>query len=87
MAAPHVHGLARISAAIVGAPVAMMLVMLAAGATLPLPADARLFAFSFLGLPAVAAAPCLALLARSGRAAWIGTAAVCIPSAAILVLV
>jgi len=84
--AVHVHGPGRITAAILGAPAAALVATLAICGALPFPGDAKLLAFTFAGLPAVALAPCAALLARSGTRAWIGVMSVFTAGAALLVV-
>lgn len=72
--AVHSHGTGRITAALLMAPAASVVLLLGAVAVLPLPADVQTLIF-FLGLaPAVTVASCLALLSRSGLRAWAGSA-------------
>jgi hypothetical protein len=84
MAAPTRPGPGKITAALLGAPAAALLASLVLCSLLP-PPDWRLFLFVFAGLPAIAAAPCLVLLAKDGLRAWIGVAAVAIPCTLLLV--
>ncbi|AKQ63764.1 hypothetical protein A176_000676 [Myxococcus hansupus] len=86
MAQKHEHGAARIGAAVTAAPAAAVLATLALMAVLPAARDARYLLAQLLALPAMVAATCFALLARSGTRAWVGSALVAAVSAAILVL-
>lgn len=82
----HVHGPGRIAAALSGAPGAAVLATLALAAVLPVSGDARLLVAMLALLPAVATASCLALLARSARRAWGGSALVAAVAGVVLVL-
>lgn len=84
--AAHVHGAARIAAALTGAPGAAVLATLALAAVLPVSGDVRLLVALLAVLPAAATAACLALLARSGARAWVGSVLVAAVSAVVLVL-
>ncbi|AEI64971.1 hypothetical protein [Corallococcus macrosporus] len=86
MAQKHEHGAARISAAVTVAPAAAVLATLALAAVLPASLDVRYLLAYLVALPAMAAAACLALLARSGARAWAGSALVAVVSSVILVL-
>lgn len=79
-------GLGRISAALLGAPSAALLVALVLGSVVPLSGELRLLLFTFVGWPAIALSPCLALIASNGARAWMGVAAVVAPCSALLVL-
>ncbi len=84
--AAHVHGLGRISAALVAAPAAGLLASLAAAAVLPASPEIRLLTWALAGFPAAAAAPCFALLAKSGARAWAGSAVTAAAAGLALVL-
>lgn len=86
MAQKHEHGAARISAAVTVAPAAAVLATLALVAVLPASVDVRYLLAFLVALPAMAAAACLALLARSGARAWVGSAVVAVVSSVVLVL-
>jgi hypothetical protein len=76
MAKAHVHGVGRISAAVIGAPLAATLALLGLCALLPAGPDVRLLAFELGAVPAMVAGASAALLAASGRRAWLGSVAV-----------
>ncbi|MFP2930121.1 hypothetical protein ACLESO_33975, partial [Pyxidicoccus sp. 3LG] len=63
-----------------------VLASLALAAVLPVPGDVRLLVAILAVLPAAATAVCLALLARSGVRAWVGSVLVSAVAAAVLVL-
>ncbi|PTL84459.1 hypothetical protein [Vitiosangium sp. GDMCC 1.1324] len=86
MARKHEHGAGRISAAVSAAPGAAVLADLALATVLPLPGDIRLLVALLAAAPAIVLAVCLALLARSGPRAWLGSVVVGAASAAVLVL-
>ncbi len=86
MAQKHEHGAARIGAAVTVAPAAAVLATLALVAVLPATRDVRYLLAFLVALPAMVAASCLALLARSGARAWAGSALVAAVSSAVLVL-
>ena len=79
-------GAGRLSAALVGAPVAALLVALALAAGLPVRGEVRLLVAELLPFPLMAAGACAALLGRSGPRAWAGCALVSALAAAALVL-
>lgn len=70
----HTHGAARISAAIVGAPLAAVLVALALSAKIPAESDIRLLIGEISVFPLIIFGSCAALLSRSGLRAWGGCA-------------
>jgi hypothetical protein len=83
MAARPVHGAGRLSAAFLAAPAAALLATLAVAAALPARGDVRMLVGLLLAFPALAAAPCLALLARSGARAWLASGLVAAVSLAV----
>jgi len=84
--AAHTITRGRMLAAIFAAPAAGLLATLAIAAVLPLAVEVKALVFALVGFPAAAAAPCLALLARSGARAWAGSAATAAAAALALVL-
>lgn len=83
----HTHGAGRITAAVLGAPVAAILATVAAAAGLPFDSDVRLLVAELATVPLMVAGACAALLSQSGRRAWAGCACVSMLAAALLVLV
>lgn len=81
------HGTGRVTAAIVGAPVAAILVTVAAAAGLPFDSDVRLALAELATLPLMIIGACAALLSRNGMRAWAGCALVSALAAAVLVFV
>lgn len=77
-------GVGRISAAVLGAPVAALLLSAALPALVPAPSDVRYFVACVAVAPATAAAPCFALLSKSAGRAWGGSLAVSALSALVL---
>ena len=67
------YGWGRLSAAILGAPVAALLIALAVPKLLPTSSDLRYLAACVAIVPLMAGAPVLALSSRSGGRAWAGT--------------
>lgn len=67
------HGAGRITAAIVGAPLAALLAAGAVPKLIPLSSDARYFVAVILVVPAMTVAPWFALSARSAVRAWSGS--------------
>lgn len=66
------YGAGRLTAAILGAPVAGMLVAVALPALVPTSSDLRYLAACIAVVPLMAGAPVLALSARTGARAWAG---------------
>ncbi|MCP3097918.1 hypothetical protein LZ198_03400 [Myxococcus sp. K15C18031901] len=73
-AARHRPGVSRLLAAVLGAPLAALLVSLALPAVVPASSDVRYLAACIVVIPLMAAAPCAVLLARSTARAWGGIA-------------
>ncbi|NTX16341.1 hypothetical protein HUA76_36785 [Myxococcus sp. CA056] len=59
-------------AAVLGAPLAALLVSVALPAVVPASSDVRYLVACIVVIPLMAAAPCMALLARSAARAWAG---------------
>lgn len=86
-AAPErVYGLGRLAAAVIAAPLAALCAALAAAAIAPASDDLRLVIGTLGAVLGVAAAPCLALLARSARRAWCGSILIAAVSCALVLL-
>lgn len=68
-------GWARAACAVLGAPAAGLLVVLALGRWLPTSDTTRLLVVDFAALPAMIAAACAAVLTPSARRAWTWSAA------------
>jgi len=77
-------GLGRLVAAVLGAPVAALLVSLALPAVVPASSDVRYLAACIVVIPLMAAAPCAVLLARSTARAWGGIALASVASLVVL---
>ena len=86
MAGKHSHGVGRITAAIGAGPVAGVLATLALAGAMPAPGDVRYLIALVVALPAAVAGACLALLAKSGTRAWVGSLVVGAASSLALVL-
>jgi hypothetical protein len=87
MRGTHTHGAGRITAAVLGAPVAAILATVAAAAGLPFDSDVRLLVAELATIPLMVVGACAALLSQSGLRAWAGCACVSALAAVVLVLV
>jgi hypothetical protein len=79
-------GAGRISAALLGAPVAALLAAVALSTGVPADGEVRLLVGELAAFPLVIAASSAALLSRSGRRAWLGSALAALAAAVVVAL-
>lgn len=71
------HRVALVSAAVIGAPAAALLVTIAATTLMPGPPDVRLLTAMLAVFPAMAAGACLVVWRRDGVRAWVACLGLC----------